>query len=258
MSLPTLDALAAFLHDALGADAYPPEERGGVFHAPATRVAAGRPLTRLGLALDPWPGLRAWAARGAFDAVFLHRPWRLAQGTLGPEVGVVYAHLPFDEHLTTGDNAPLAAALGFRTREVLGRKQGRPIGMLGDVSPRPVADALALVTRVFGGVEAVVLPAPARTVAQVAVVGAMNDALVREAAARGAGLYVTGQLRAAARAAVDETGIAVAAVGHEESERWGLGALADLVGSRWPALQVAIADAPAAGLLHPPSTADQP
>lgn len=238
---PTLDALAAFLDDQLGAATYPPDERGGVFRPPAPAGnALRRPLARLGLALEPWPGLRAWALDEGLDALFLHRPWRLRPDALRPAVGVLYAHLPFDDHLTTSDNAPLATALGFRTREVLGMKDGRRIGMLGDVEPRPAADALAYVTAVFGGTEAVVLPDPDRPVARVAVVGAMNDALVREAAARGVGLYVTGQLRQPARAAVAETGMAVAAVGHARSERWGLGALAAIIRDRWPALAVVV------------------
>nr|MDQ6926055.1 Nif3-like dinuclear metal center hexameric protein [Candidatus Eremiobacteraeota bacterium] len=205
MTLPTLDAIAGFLHDALGADAYPPEERGGVFRAPSVvHDAVVRPLRRIGLALEPWPGLRAWAAHAALDGLFLHRPWRLPPDALRPEVGVLSSHLPFDEHLTTGDNVPLAAALGLCTRVVLGTGEGRPLGMIGDVDPLPAADALARVEALFEGMEAVVLPDPTRAVARVAVVGAMTDALVREAAARGVGLYVTGQLRAPARAAVRE------------------------------------------------------
>ena len=57
----------------------------------------------------------------------------------------------------------------------------------------------------------------------------MNDGLVRAANAAGAGLYVTGQWRQPARAAVRETGIGVAAVGHARSEVWGLRALVRLL-----------------------------
>lgn len=238
---PTLDALAAFLQDALGAAAYPPEEQGGVFRAPEPAGdAAERPLARLGIALEYRPGLPAWARRERLDALFLHRPWRLPEGALPPTVGVLHAHLPFDDRLTTGDNAPLAAALGFRSREVLGVKDGRRIGMLGDVAPASAADWVERVRGEFGGVEAELVAEPDRLVSRVAVVGAMNDALVREGARRGAGLYVTGQLRQPARAAVDETGIAVAAVGHERAERWGLRALARIVGARWPGLLVRV------------------
>ena len=239
--LPSFTTIAEFLRDALDADAYPPAERGGVFRPPADRrTAAERPIARLGLALEPWPGLRAWARDGALDAVFLHRPWRLAHDALGPHVGVLYAHLPFDEHLTTGDNQPLAAALGFRAREPLGVRDGRRLGMIGDVDAVPASEIVARVTATFGGAEAVVVPDPDRRVGRVAVVGAMTDALVREAAARGVGLYVTGQLRAPARDAVAATGIAVAAIGHERSERWGLGALARLMQARWGELDVRV------------------
>ena len=95
----------------------------------------------------------------------------------------------------------------------------------------------------FGGLEAEAVPDRAAPVSRVAVVGAMTDALVREAAARGAGLYVTGQLRQPARAAAAATGIAVAAVGHARSERWGVRALAHLVAERWGGVRVAVAEA---------------
>ena len=62
-----------------------------------------------------------------------------------------------------------------------------------------------------------------------AVVGAMNDALVREAHARGAGLYATGQWRQPARAAVRATGLGVVVIGHRRSEQWGLHALCRLL-----------------------------
>ena len=77
-------------------------------------------------------------------------------------------------------------------------------------------------------------------VKRVAVVGAMTDALVREAASRGADLYVTGQFRQPARNAVIETGINVIVVGHRRSELWGLRALAGVVRERWFRLEVII------------------
>ena len=212
-----------------------------MFRAPVPAAdAAARPLARLGVALEYRAALPDWVRAEQLDALFLHRPWRLSGGALPGEVGVLYAHLPFDDRLTTSDNAPLAAALGFRSREVLGVRDGRRIGMIGDVAPASAAEWLARVRAEFGGVEAVALADPDRPVSRVAVVGAMNERLVREAAARGAGCYVTGQMREPARAAVAETGIAVAAVGHERAERWGLAALAQLVRARWPGLAVSV------------------
>lgn len=228
---PTIIALADCLHRALGAESCPPEERGGVLCS-----GDGRRIARLGLSLDSWPTLGDWAARERLDALFLHRPWRLAPGALAPHVGVVWSHLHFDERLTTGDNPWLASALGMRTREPLGEKAGRPLGMIGDVVPCLTRDLVTRVRAAFGGSEQEHVPDPAAPLARIAVVGAMTDALVREAAARGAGLYVTGQLRQPARAAVAETGIAVIAVGHARAEWWGARTLGRLMVERWHGL----------------------
>ena len=66
----------------------------------------------------------------------------------------------------------------------------------------------------------------------------MTDALVREAAARGAGLYVTGQMRGPAAEAVRLTGMRVVAVGQERSERWGLRYVARTLVEAFPGLDV--------------------
>ena len=236
-ALPTLDELARTLHDALGAAAFPPDERGGVY-----RPGDGRPIARFGAALEPWPGLGRWAAAEELDAVFVHRPWRLAPDAVPAGVGVLWSHLPFDERLTTGFNPRLAAAIGLSGLEAIGDRGGRPLGMIGSV-PGAGAGAWAdRVAAVFGGAEGVLLLDGAAPVARLAVVGAMTDGLVREAAARGAGLYVTGQLRHPGRAAAAETGVAVVAVGHARSEWWGARALAGIVAERWGAVDVAVAD----------------
>jgi putative NIF3 family GTP cyclohydrolase 1 type 2 len=98
-----------------------------------------RPVQRIGLALEPWPGIAAWVERQHLDAVFLHRPWRLPPDALAPDVGVLAYHLAFDEKLTTGYNTRLADALGLTNLEVLGEKDGRPLGMIGAVCPTSVA-----------------------------------------------------------------------------------------------------------------------
>ena len=71
-----------------------------------------------------------------------------------------------------------------------------------------------------------------------AVVGAMNAALVHEAAAAGADVYLTGQYRPSAAAAVRETGLGVIAVGHARSEAWGLTALTTALRLRFADLEV--------------------
>jgi putative NIF3 family GTP cyclohydrolase 1 type 2 len=239
---PVLGEVDAAIAGWVEAAAFPAGERGGVWRAGA------RPVRRLGLALEPWAELGPWARAHALDALFLHRPWRLAAGVLAPDVGVVTSHLPFDERLTTGWNPRLAGRLALRALAPLGARDGRPLAMLGDWAPRSRADAIAALVAEFEGAEAV-LPADdqgddAAAVARVCVAHAMTDALVRDAAARGATLYVTGQLRRPAEAAARERGVTVVAVGHARSERWGLRTLAALLCEAFPALRVELAPAP--------------
>lgn len=160
---------------------------------------------------------------------------------------MVYHHLPFDETLTMGFNRPLAEAIAMLNLEALGYKQARDtgdellprraIGMLGDVTARCFADWQQWITRAFGGYERAE-SGQQDTIARLAVVGAMNDALIREAADRGIDLYLTGQYRKSAQAAVDETGVAVIAVGHRRSEEWGLRTLATVLRQQFPTLEI--------------------
>lgn len=196
---------------------------------------AVRPVARLGLALEPWDGLAAWVREERLDAVFLHRPWGLAPGALPPGTGLLASHRPFDERLTTGMNPALAARLGMAGPEPFGERGGRPLGMIGSVVRQPFAEFLARVSGEFGGVEAAE-PPRGEEVARVAAANAMTDGLVREAAGRGADVYLTGQLRAPARAAVAAAGIGVVAAGHRRAEEWGLRELARLLRERLPGL----------------------
>jgi putative NIF3 family GTP cyclohydrolase 1 type 2 len=227
--------IARFLDRFLAVECFG-EDQGGVWR-PSERL-----VRRIGLALEPWPGIGSWVERQHLDAVFLHRPWRLPSDALAPDVGVLAYHLAFDEKLTTGYNTRLADALGLNNLEPLGEKDGRPLGMIGAVCPMFVSfdDFARTLDDVFGKPSGEARAGAHETLARVAVVGAMNDALVREAARRDAQAYVTGQWRVPADAAVRETGIGVFVVGHRRSEEWGLRALAGVLRERWSALEIVL------------------
>ena len=225
----TLDAL---LHADRFADLDDP-------NGPWLPLPGNRDLRAVGFALDPWPDLPAWVAGERLDALVLHRPWDAPASDL-PGIAVFGYHLAFDEALTTGMNPWLADAVGLRDLEPLGKKQGRPLGMIGSIDEAPLhvvaerfAAQLDAPDEAAGDVHA-----PIR---RVAVVGAMWPDLVREAAARGADLYVTGTFRPRALPAIDETGIAVLVVGHRPPERWGMRTLARLAATRLPGLRVVLA-----------------
>ena len=239
-----LNDIVNFLRNEFAVDRYPDSEQEGVYKA------SGRPVRRLGLALESFPKVSNWVADDQLDGLWLHRPWQLNPTTLPADIGVIYNHLPFDEHLTMSYNPRLATQLGaIGPLEPLGFKQAtratgeplppRPIGMLFETEVQHVQDWIRQAEMQFGGCDRAETGRQT-TVGCVAVVGAMNDTLIREAAGRGAGLYLTGQYRPSAQETVDETGIAVIAVGHRRSEEWGLRALAELLRERWPGLLVNI------------------
>lgn len=233
-----LNHLVDFLETVFQTHRYPPGERGGVFHP------AEKSVGKLGLALEAEPGLAEWLFRENIDALWCHRPWQLDPAALPPGVGVLFHHLPFDEALTVGFNRPLAEKLRLENLEELGHKQApglppRAIGMLGEAAPESLDAWLESLEREFGGFEAV-LAGRNELIGRVAVVGAMTDALVREAADRGAALYLTGQVRQPARRAVEGTGLSVVAIGHRRSEAWGLRALAVVLTEKFPDVETAV------------------
>ncbi|MGI4788117.1 MAG: Nif3-like dinuclear metal center hexameric protein [Janthinobacterium lividum] len=207
-----------------------------------------RSIQRLGLALEAWPGLAEWAVAEKLDAVFLHRPFKLDLDTLPEEIGVLASHLPFEERLALGYNPRLATALGMTQLEILGTRKGRPLGMLGCVPPQTVGAFYQSVKETFGGRE------DARTcerneVTKVAVVGAMTSELMHEASERGAEVYITGQMRRPAREAILDTGLGVVIVGHQRSEYWAIGVLANVLRERFCGLKIVLAREPIVQML---------
>lgn len=225
-----LNDIAQFLDYFFAVDSFS-DDQNGVY------VASTRPITRFGLALEPWAGLAEWVSAEQLDALFLHRPWQLQPGQLPADIGVLAYHLAFDENLTLSFNPRLATVLGMSMLEVLGEKQGRAIGMIGNIPTQSNATYCCCVDEIFDGYDEARAD-DNREVSRVAVVRAMTDALVREAASRGADMYITGQFRKPAEAAVLETGISVIGVGHRRCEEWGLQALSGLLGDRWSRLEV--------------------
>lgn len=228
----SIEELAHFLDHFFAVERYG-DDQGGIYRA------GTRPVRRLGLALEPWSAIDEWTLEERLDAVFLHRPWKLQPWQL-PAIGVVAYHLAFDERLTIGFNPRLADALQISAIETLGEKAGRPIGMIGAVPEQSFAAHVTLLDQVFGRHDEA-QSAVEQRIGRVAVVGAMTDALVREAAARGAQIYVTGQYRHPARETVHEIGIGVIAIGHRRSEIWGLRALAGVIRERWSRIEVVVA-----------------
>jgi len=225
-----LDDIAQFLASFFAVERFSNDQNG--IYVPSKRAIA-----RLGLALEPWSDLAKWTRKEHIDALFLHRPWQLQPEKLPADIGVIAYHLAFDEYLTLGFNPRLATVLGMSNLEVLGKKEERPIGMIGEIARHNFDSYCDRIDQVFDGYDKADL-GNCTEILRVAVVGAMNDALVREAAERGANIYITGQLRQPAEDALLETGIGYVAVGHRRCEEWGLKALGGVLRERWAKLEI--------------------
>lgn len=241
--LPFLIDIEKFLQTEFATKRYPASERGGII------IPSEQPIERLGLALDSSPDLTTWIEEDKLDALWIHRPFQLTLVNDLPGMGILSHHLPFDEALTMGYNQRMTSRIkAVSAPEPIGYKQDtdttgtllprRPIGMLMNVEEREFDAWLQVIKVEFGGYDRAEAGHSSAgwqpNSNRIAVVGAMTDALVREAAERGAHLYLTGAYRKPAQQAVDDTGIAVIAVGHRRTEEWGLQLLANLLEERWP------------------------
>jgi putative NIF3 family GTP cyclohydrolase 1 type 2 len=221
-----LDDIAEFLSNLMAAERFI-DDQNGVY------IPSNRAIARFGLALEPWAELTTWAQQERLDGLFLHRPWQLQT----VDIGVVAYHLAFDEALTLGFNPHLATVLGMSNLEVLGKKAGRAIGMIGEVERHSFDKYCDRLHQVFEGCDRA-MSGTTGDIFRVAVVGAMTDTLVCEAKDRGANIYITGQMRQQALAALEETGISCVAIGHRRSEEWGLRALSSLLRDYFSQLEV--------------------
>lgn len=231
----TLSTISAYLDGYLGSSRFPDDQNG--IYRPSSR-----PVKRIGLAIEPWANIREWVQQQQLDALFLHRPWRL---DLPPDdVGVLAYHLAFDLTLTFSYNPRLAAALLMQHPTPFACKERIPYGMYGDIAPTSLHEVATTLGNIFGKAPTIETRST-ETIQRIAIVGAMTDKFVREAAMHNVDLYITGQFRQPARVAVQETNMNVAIIGHDVGERWGIHALSKLLQEQWTHLEVVVADSPA-------------
>ena len=232
----SLTQIAEFLNNYLQVSDFP-HDLNGIYRS------SERLVSRIGLALEPFPELEQWVDTYSLDAVCLHRPWKLEMTTALNRacIGFMAYHLPFDERLTIGYNPLLAATLGMSNVQAFGKKEGRPIGMVGDLSPIGFHQFRSQLGQEFNG-EETALAGIKNPVKRIAVVGAMTNDLVNEAAQLQADVYLTGQWRKDVYPAILSHGLAVFATGHQRCEMWGLKALGQVLQQQWGNLKIFVYD----------------
>ena len=230
--IPTLTDITTYLDAQLDSSRFPDDQNG--IYRPSSR-----PVQRIGLTIEPRTNIGEWVRHQHLDALFLHRPWRLDLTTLSDDTGILAYHLAFDLTLTSGYNPRLADALLMHHPTPFAYKDTIPYGMFGDIAPTSLSDIVTTLDDIFGKAP-IIETHYTETVQRLAIVGAMTDKTIREAAAHNADLYITGQFRQPARLAVQETAMNVVIIGHEAGEQWGIRALAGLLRERWAHLEVIV------------------
>jgi dinuclear metal center YbgI/SA1388 family protein len=143
-------------------------------------------------------------------------------------------HLPLDAHREIGNNALLAAELGFALEATpFGEAKGRPVGVIAARDDPLAAPAFFAQIERATGREPLVFDAGPEQVARIAVVTGAGSGQVHEAVAAGLDALITGEPAEHAMADAREGGIHFVAAGHYATETFGIKRLGELVAERF-------------------------
>ncbi len=172
------------------------------------------------------------------DAILVHHGyfWRGEEATL---TGMKYQrvktlmdaglslwayHLPLDAHPTLGNNAQLAALMGWQTTGPL-RDETHPIGLRGRLAqPQSVATVLAQIEHHLGFTPTHVGGGP-DTIQTLAWCTGAAQGMITDAVRAGVDLYLSGEISEPTAHVAQEMGIHYVAAGHHATERYGVQAL---------------------------------
>lgn len=152
------------------------------------------------------------------------RKYELLRALIENNLAVYSSHLPLDAHPKLGNNAQLAAALGFKKLQPFFPSHGQPIGLqtVANLSRDELAVRLARAT----GAKPRLLPGGPKICCRIGIVtgGAGGD--LKTAAAAGVDTFITGEGPHWTYALAEELGLNVFYGGHYATETFGVKALA--------------------------------
>ena len=176
------------------------------------------------------------------DGLLVHHGWfwkaedgrvtgfrkRRMASLLAHDLNLFAYHLPLDAHAELGNNAQLAAKLGW---QIEGRFGEQDIGFVGvptrdavPSAPTFAGDIARQVARVLGR-EPLLIGDPQRVISRVAWCSGGAQGYFEAALATGADLYLSGEISEQTTHLANETGMAYLAAGHHATERYGVQAL---------------------------------
>jgi dinuclear metal center YbgI/SA1388 family protein len=174
--------------------------------------------------------------RGEAEPVVGMKRRRLAT-LLAADMSLVAYHLPLDAHPELGNNAQLAARLGFTTTGTLDPDDPTAVGNIGDLTAAETLATLCGRIEALTGRTPLLIGDAQRPVQRVAWCTGAAQGYIDRAVAAGADVYISGEVSEPTVHSAREQGIAYIAAGHHATERYGVQALArhlaDKFGLEW-------------------------
>ena len=194
-------------------------------------------VTRIAASVDASLATVGMAVAAEADLLIVHHglfwspthPWtgrrhELLRLLLENNLAVYSSHLPLDAHPRLGNNARLAAALGFKKLRPFFFEKGRFIG-LQTVAPMSREELAARLEKVLGR-RPILLPGGAARCRRIGIVTGGAGAEVRKAVAEGVDTFITGEGPHWTFVLAEELGVNVFYGGHYATETLGVKALA--------------------------------
>jgi dinuclear metal center YbgI/SA1388 family protein len=176
-------------------------------------------------AVAAWNGDMLFVHHGLFwgrEELLTGTHYRRIRTLLEHDIALYAVHLPLDAHLSLGNNAGMAEAMGLVDVEPFGLVRGVPIGVTGKfVAPVSLEEAQH---RLLGteGTPLAVLPFGPKEISTVGLISGGAPLEVEQAIALGLDLYITGDANHVAYHRCREAGINAISAGHYATEVWGV------------------------------------
>ncbi len=201
-------------------------------------------VMKIGVAVDVSTRVLTKAAKQHVDLLIVHHGlfWSGLQPIAGGlrrqlrlafenNVALYSAHLPLDVHPDVGNNAQLAAALGFKSTKPFLEEKGELVGLrVKDALPR--AEVIRKLRRVLRGPIKAFNFGPKET-ARIGIVTGGAGSEVYRVAQEKIDMFITGEAPHWAAVAAEELGINLVLGGHYATETFGVKALAAHLSARF-------------------------
>lgn len=194
-------------------------------------------VTKIGAAVDACGHTMEMAAEREIELLIVHhglfwpglRPvtgplYRVLKLAIEKNLALYSAHLPLDLHPRLGNNALLAANLGFEKTAPFLEMKGQPAGLVAEVSLRR-DELIEKLEKLLGGPVRCIGSGPMET-KQIGIVTGGAGEEIYAAAREGVDTYITGEGPHWAAVAAEELGVNLFLAGHYATETFGVKALA--------------------------------